>query len=283
MPSIKLISQQGLPILRMLLLEEALLRSSKALQHSWCFVNDGSAVRSIVMGISGSAPLWHVRRAVAPAARCQVTHLARAPGSGGCAALAPHAGGPLNEALRGRRKPSLLVHEDAARAAQVQVIKRFSGGGTVVVDGNTQFVTLIFNQPDLPDVLAQPRAIMQWTEGFYRPLFSPFGSFCLREQGEPSRRCAGGRAGWGADAASSADYCFGQRKFGGNAQAITKNRWLHHTSFLWDFEPASMRLLRLPARAPAYRAVRALPTGSCSTGWRPLPLRTAEGAGCAGP
>ena len=56
MPSIKVITQEGMPILRMLLLEEALLRSSRALQHNWCFINDGSAIRSIVLGISGSGP-----------------------------------------------------------------------------------------------------------------------------------------------------------------------------------------------------------------------------------
>ena len=76
------------------------------------------------------------------------------------------------------------MHEDAAKAAQVPVIKRFSGGGTVVVDSNTQFVTLIFNQADLPEVAAQPRTIMQWTASFYETLFAPLGSFCLREQGK---------------------------------------------------------------------------------------------------
>ena len=35
-------------------------------------------------------------------------------------------------------------------------------------------------------------------------------------------------------------------QFGGNAQAITKGRWLHHTSFLWAFEPENMRYLRMP-------------------------------------
>ena len=59
------------------------------------------------------------------------------------------------------RKTHQLVHEPAARAAGVQVVKRFSGGGTVVVDGDTQFVTLIINQPDLAGVPAQPRTIMQ--------------------------------------------------------------------------------------------------------------------------
>lgn len=51
------------------------------------------------------------------------------------------------------------------------------------------------------------------------------------------------------------DYVFGDRKFGGNAQSITKNRWIHHTSFLWDYEVKNMAYLKLPARAPEYRSV----------------------------
>lgn len=59
---------------------------------------------------------------------------------------------------------------------------------------------------------------------------------------------------------SATDYVFGERKFGGNAQTITKNRWLHHTSFLWDFEDRNMELLRHPPKAPQYREVlRPLP------------------------
>lgn len=49
---------------------------------------------------------------------------------------------------------------------------------------------------------------------------------------------------------------FAHRKFGGNAQAITGRRWLHHTSFLWDFKPEAMALLQHPPRAPDYRAGR---------------------------
>ena len=49
---------------------------------------------------------------------------------------------------------------------------------------------------------------------------------------------------------------FGDRKFGGNAQSITKGRWVHHTSFLWDFQAANMELLRHPPRMPAYRQAR---------------------------
>ncbi len=53
----------------------------------------------------------------------------------------------------------------------------------------------------------------------------------------------------------TADYVFEQRKFGGNAQAITGKRWLHHTSFLWDYDPAAMALLKHPPRSPKYREV----------------------------
>ena len=36
-----------------------------------------------------------------------------------------------------------------------------------------------------------------------------------------------------------------------------ENRWLHHTSFLWDFREEMMRYLKHPAKTPAYRVGRA--------------------------
>jgi lipoate-protein ligase A len=53
-----------------------------------------------------------------------------------------------------------------------------------------------------------------------------------------------------------ADYVFGDRKFGGNAQSIIKNRWIHHTSFLWDYDVRNMAYLKLPSRVPQYRLER---------------------------
>jgi lipoate-protein ligase A len=52
------------------------------------------------------------------------------------------------------------------------------------------------------------------------------------------------------------DYVFADLKFGGNAQAITSQRWLHHTSFLWDYNPANMQALKNPAKQPMYRQVQ---------------------------
>lgn len=120
------------------------------------------------------------------------------------------------------------------------------------------------------DVPCKPfaRDIMAWTEGaVYKPAFeacapSSAGSFLLND----------------------VDYCFGDLKFGGNAQgtcgrcrprmwlaghahhlqhspmltitAISKGRWVHHTSFLWDMNPENMDCLRMPPTMPAYRAGR---------------------------
>ncbi|MFC2049520.1 lipoate--protein ligase family protein, partial [Chlamydiota bacterium] len=41
-----------------------------------------------------------------------------------------------------------------------------------------------------------------------------------------------------------------------NAQYIQKNRWLLHTSLLWDYTPDKMGYLLLPKKRPAYRQDR---------------------------
>jgi hypothetical protein len=41
------------------------------------------------------------------------------------------------------------------------------------------------------------------------------------------------------------DYVLDNRKIGGNAQTIVRNRWVHHTSFLWDFNAQRMQYLKV--------------------------------------
>ncbi|KAL4139636.1 hypothetical protein PRIC2_003131 [Phytophthora ramorum] len=135
-------------------------------------------------------------------------------------------------------KPEKLLHQDAVKRDGIPVLKRFSGGGTVIVDRNTVFTTFICKQEDFPQVRPYPREIMAWSRDFFSPFFSRMCNddlkFSLRED----------------------DYVFNDRKFGGNAQSLSKGRWLHHTSFLWDFDPKNMEYLTNPARQPAYRQQR---------------------------
>lgn len=114
----------------------------------------------------------------------------------------------------------------------VPVIRRFSGGGTVFIEENTLFVTLLFDQTNF-NFGQCPQKLMQWTEKLYEPVFA-HTAFEAREN----------------------DYVIGGKKIGGNAQYIAKTRWLHHTSFLWDYCPKNMQLLKMPPKIPEYRQKR---------------------------
>lgn len=128
-------------------------------------------------------------------------------------------------------KPEEWIDLEKAAKMQLPLIKRFSGGGTVVVDNNTLFVTLIINKNAL-SFTCFPSSILKWTELLYAPIFGPF--FSLREN----------------------DYTYHNKKIGGNAQYIQKERFVHHTSFLWDYDPNRMQCLKHPIKQPVYRSQR---------------------------
>lgn len=125
-----------------------------------------------------------------------------------------------------------LVDSVQLQKYPIPVIKRFSGGGTVLVDQNTLFVSFLCQKQD-HSFLPYPEAIMKWTESIYKQALKLKG-FQLREN----------------------DYVIGERKFGGNAQYLRKDRWLHHSTLLWDYDPERMKLLLHPAKTPKYRLGR---------------------------
>jgi len=127
-------------------------------------------------------------------------------------------------------KPEQLINLEKVRKAPLPVIKRFSGGGTVIVDEDTLFISFVF-QEEVHDFAPFPRPILEWTSTLYRSFLPQLE---LKEN----------------------DYTFGNKKCGGNAQYIRKGRWLHHTTFLWDFKEEWMDFLLYPPSAPAYRLGR---------------------------
>lgn len=81
------------------------------------------------------------------------------------------------------RKLSELVEVRPVLRDQIPIIRRFSGGGTVIVDQGTIFVTLICNKDDVPDIQPFPRSIMSWSGQLYSEVFKGIGDFRLRENG----------------------------------------------------------------------------------------------------
>jgi len=128
--------------------------------------------------------------------------------------------------------PEELLSAVFMRTAPLPLIRRFSGGGTVVVDQGTIFSTLICNSQEI-EVSCFPEQVLQWTKPLYENAFQ-HPDFRVREN----------------------DYAIGDYKCGGNAQYFRKDRWLHHTSFLWDYNPEHMEYLLLPKRTPKYRLKR---------------------------
>ena len=187
-------------------------------------------------------------------------------------------------------KPNALLNKELVRKEGCLAIKRFSGGGTVVLDHNSIWTTIIGRKSSIP-IDAFPNAIMEWSA---EELFGPTFYRLRRRQKIMEKRSNGNskkqrptlvmdNKSCGAAENSGKvvqlerhessvlkadqpsvpqfalrenDYVLGERKMGGNAQAIVKDGWLHHTSFLWDFDEDNMAYLKLPDKRPEYRLDR---------------------------
>jgi lipoate-protein ligase A len=114
---------------------------------------------------------------------------------------------------------------------QIPLIRRFSGGGTVVVDESTIFISWILNKDFC--ALSDVDRLFDWTIRLY-------------QNSHPNTRIA----------KLETDYVLGDKKVGGTAQYVKKDRILHHTSFLFDYDPKKMVLLKNPQKAPTYRNQR---------------------------
>jgi lipoate-protein ligase A len=216
-------------------------------------------------------------------------------------------------------KPKELLNIENVQKDHVLVMKRFTGGGTVVIDYNSIWTTIIgrpstithannlhskdtsvVHHPLQPS--HHPRPIMEYTANtIYDPIFERLASLQKQEETtKPNERrktlildsksCSLDNSGrvlsvplnrskkdWSkVDSSSSlsalASYTFALQendyvlrhnltddvyKMGGNAQAITKDGFLHHTSFLWDYDTYNMEeYLLLPKKRPQYRLDR---------------------------
>uniref|UniRef100_A0A7S1Z0V4 BPL/LPL catalytic domain-containing protein n=1 Tax=Trieres chinensis TaxID=1514140 RepID=A0A7S1Z0V4_TRICV len=174
-------------------------------------------------------------------------------------------------------KPEKLLDVDAVREDGVQVIRRFSGGGTVVVDHSSLWTTFVGRTKDLPDVEPYPRPIMKWSaDEIFGPAFRQMKEDMMVQGTKKktlvmdTKSCGNENSGrlknisfpseYEGDIPDfelvETDYVLGELKMGGNAQAIVKGGWLHHTSFLWDYVDEHMNYLTLPEKQPDYRENR---------------------------
>jgi lipoate-protein ligase A len=144
---------------------------------------------------------------------------------------------PFNVIVMGMStaNPNELVHMDRVR--DVPIIRRFSGGGTVVVNSDSLLFTIATS---LPVCKPFPRDIIAWIGTLFSNALSPLLL-------SPS---------WRVTTKENDLVVHDEFKVAGHAQAIAGTRWMHHTSLLWTATPEQMSYLKLPSRRPAYRGDR---------------------------
>ena len=128
------------------------------------------------------------------------------------------------------------VNESACVADAVPMVRRSSGGGTVLLGQGCLLYTLILNyqrDPALSDIRSSYRFILR----------------CI------ARALAEGGAV--IEQVGVSDLAIAGRKFSGSAQQRKRSFLLHHGTLLYAFElPLIARYLREPPRQPEYRGGR---------------------------
>lgn len=123
-------------------------------------------------------------------------------------------------------------HINKENLPNIPVIRRYSGGGSVVVNGDTLFVSFIFNKEDLPSPIC-PKTLMEWNASIFQKAFDPV-PVDLKEN----------------------DLVIGEKKCVGNAQYFQKERVCHHSTLLYDYDTSLMSALAHPPKTPLYRGKR---------------------------
>jgi len=193
-------------------------------------------------------------------------------------------------------KAERLINIPAANKDGILTLRRFTGGGTVVVDHTSLLTTLIIKDDAhvRPAIKPYPREIMEWTNEYvFGPAFTSWNNEIVaataaiansnnnnREKQTlifHGKSCglSGGDGGHSQQQQQQTllttstpsiimptfrlrenDYVLNDRKVGGNAQSIVSGGFLHHTSFLWDWDENNMEYLTLPSKRPEYRGDR---------------------------
>lgn len=125
------------------------------------------------------------------------------------------------------------VYLERCQIDQIPVIRRCSGGGTIITGPGCLMYTLILStaaDPALRDI-----------------------SFCHRFIGEQLQQ-AYSICGLTIERRGHSDLCFGEKKLSGNAMRLGRTHVIYHGTLLIDFDLELLpKYLKLPPRRPEYR------------------------------
>ncbi|ANQ07219.1 Uncharacterized protein PCOAH_00016840 [Plasmodium coatneyi] len=146
---------------------------------------------------------------------------------------------------------------------KIALIRRYTGGGTVYIRNNCLLFSLILPLKFAQERQLYPSNVTEWVfNSFYHPVFnSPCGEEEKEVEKEEEKKNSNRFYHHENDYVY---HCYDHvkdqmtmRKVGGNAQAFSKNYFVHHTSFLWSCDYDEMeRVIVNPSKQPQYRNKR---------------------------
>uniref|UniRef100_A0A3B0MRG5 Lipoate protein ligase, putative n=1 Tax=Theileria annulata TaxID=5874 RepID=A0A3B0MRG5_THEAN len=158
------------------------------------------------------------------------------------------------------------------RKNRIELIRRFTGGGTVLIDNNIITSSIIATHSFVPNL--NPNNLNNWAFNFYKStnLFNQYfnilnGDFTYNPlnhningqdtNGQDTMSTKGvgtiGPSTVTEDTLTENVYENLEYKIGGNAQAYNKNSFVYHTSFIWEVSPRIEEILSIPKKIPKYR------------------------------
>ena len=160
-------------------------------------------------------------------------------------------------------KVELEVNVEACRELGAPVLRRCSGGGTVLQGPgclNYSLILRIDSDPALQTVTGTNRFVMERNRAALEALLARSSRRLSRDCGDkeaPLSKSEIRNPKSEINVRGHTDLAIGDRKFSGNAQRRKRHAVLFHGSFLLNFDIAMIeKTLRLPSKRPGYRADR---------------------------
>ncbi len=149
---------------------------------------------------------------------------------------------PHSVVVQGRSSPAREVHADACRDDGVAILRRVSGGATVVLGPGCLMYAVVLDfarRPELRGVDCAHRYVSETLVAALAPL------------------AAGVARSGSSDLTITTGAGAPQKKFSGSSLRVRRNHLLYHGTILYDF-PLELvgRWLAEPVRRPEYRAQR---------------------------
>src|SRR6267378_5352806 len=148
------------------------------------------------------------------------------------------------------------VNVEACRELGIPILRRCSGGGTVLQGPgclNFSLILRIDSDPELQTVTGTNRFVMERNRAALEPLLTRSS----RRKEALSSKSALRTPHSALAMRGHTDLVLGDRKFSGNAQRRKRQTVLFHGSFLLNFDLALIeKVLPMPSKQPAYRQSR---------------------------